>query len=95
MVYCQWKYLGTVELFHSNIDLADQTQISKVKITQLLPHCDILTHLAHHEQSYLLVGGVGAEDQAVDGVVLALGPRNVRQPLRGQGGPLQRMRHHL
>ena len=45
--------------------------------------------------TYLLVGGVRAEDEAVHGVVLALGPRHVRQPLRSQGGPLQRVRHHL
>ena len=45
--------------------------------------------------SYLLVRGVRAEDEAVDGVVLALGPRHVRQPLRRQRRPLQRVRHHL
>ena len=35
-----------------------------------------------------------AEQQSVDGVVLALGACDVRQPLRRETGPLQGVGHH-
>ena len=46
------------------------------------------------EQVVLLVRGVRAQDEPMDGIVLALGPGHVGQPLGGEGGPLQGVGHH-
>lgn len=48
---------------------------------------------AGDKQMVLFVGRVSAENQAVDGIVLAFGTSHVGQPLSGERWPLESVRH--